>query len=479
VISRQRRFVKSCIRILKSAALVMTLYITAMFAQNPVPQIVGPVKPTAVAPGSAAFTLTVYGANFISGSVVNWNGSPRSTSFVSAHEVQAQILASDVASPTASYITVTNPSSGGGKSSTYAQVEVHTPTTTIVASYPASYNFGWYALLPADFNNDNILDLLGPGPQGIDLRLGNGDGTFRFGSIAGRNYRSPFGIVYGDFNGDGNLDIAYVSGDSNNLGTGKQIVVMLGDGTGKFTLGSTLTSWRGFSFLAVGDFNGDGKLDIAAAQGTTLGIYLGNGDGSFSPFKTYPFPGSGNGKYAAGDAIVAADFNSDGKLDLLTLDQYGDMYVLFGKGDGTFGSPPTLITSYPVGCDTFLQVSDFNGDGTPDIAFCTREQIGILIGNGGGTFQSPVFYPASSSFEFATGDFLSDGKTDIVISRNDNNQFLLLPGNGDGTFQTEQSIGLPVTANGELGLAVGDFNRNGLLDFGLVLPNGTTEIFTQ
>ena len=141
-----------------AAVLFSGLLGIACFAQNPVPQIVGPVKPTAVVPGSGAFTLTVYGANFASGSVVNWNGQPRSTSFVSAHEVQAQILASDVATPTAGYITVTNPAPGGGKSSTFAQLEVHSPTSTIVATNPANYYFGWYALLAADFNNDNILD---------------------------------------------------------------------------------------------------------------------------------------------------------------------------------------------------------------------------------------------------------------------------------------------------------------------------------
>ena len=97
--------------------IVLSLFPALAAAQNPVPQLVGSVKPTAVAPGSGAFTLTVYGANFVSGAVVNWNYQPRSTTFVSAHEVQAQILASDVASPTAGTITVTNPAPGGGNSS--------------------------------------------------------------------------------------------------------------------------------------------------------------------------------------------------------------------------------------------------------------------------------------------------------------------------------------------------------------------------
>ena len=339
-------------------------------AQNPVPQIVGPVKPTAVVPGSGAFTLMVYGANFVSGSVVNWNGQPRSTSFVSAHEVQAQILASDITSPTAGFITVSNPQ--GQKSSTFAQLEVHVPVSNIVTSNTTNYDFGWFALDAADFNGDGKLDLIGPGPVGINCRLGNGDGTFRFGSIAGRNYHYPFNTVYGDFNGDGNLDIAYVSGDSG-TGYGKNLLVMLGDGTGKFTLASTLTSWAGYSWLAVGDFNGDGKLDIAVAQGQNLGILLGNGDGTFTPFKTYPFPGPSK-EYVAGDGVLTADFNGDGVLDLLTIDQYGDINVLLGKGDGTFKTPSLPVASYGIDGYPFIAVSDFNGDGKTDIAFATKNQ---------------------------------------------------------------------------------------------------------
>ena len=253
---------------------------------------------------------------------------------------------------------------------------------------------------------------------------------------------------------------------------------MLGDGKGNFTLASTLTSWRGYSWLAVGDFNADGKLDIVAAQGTTIEIYLGNGDGTFTSFKTYPFPGVSTRQYAVGDAILAADFNGDGKLDLLTLDQYGDMYIMVGRGDGTFAYPPTLITSSPVGCGTFVQLSDFNADGTPDIAFCTGDEIGILIGNGDGTFQPPAFYPGTSSYDFATGDFLSNGHTDIVVSTDITNQFLLLSGNSNGTFQSEEVISLPTTnVNGGVAMAVGDFNNNGLLDF--VLDDDYAYIYVQ
>jgi hypothetical protein len=101
---------------------------TAAYAANPVPTLTGPVHPQAVAPGRGNFTVAVYGANFVDGAVVNWNGGQRSTTFLSARELQATILAADVAKPTAGYITVPNPAPGGGpSSSSYAIVEVHQP----------------------------------------------------------------------------------------------------------------------------------------------------------------------------------------------------------------------------------------------------------------------------------------------------------------------------------------------------------------
>ena len=125
----------SGVRRLRSIASVMVcgfVFISAAFAVNPIPTVVGPVVPQAVVPGSGTFTLKVYGANFLSGAVVNWNRSPRTTTFISARELEAQILASDVAKPTAGYITVTNPPPGGGvSSSSYSLVEVHTPTTRL------------------------------------------------------------------------------------------------------------------------------------------------------------------------------------------------------------------------------------------------------------------------------------------------------------------------------------------------------------
>jgi hypothetical protein len=193
-------------------AIILLTCLSSALANNPIPTVVGPVVPQAVVPGSGAFTLKVYGANFVSGAVVNWNRSPRSTTFISARELQAQILASDVATATAGYITVTNPPPCGGVSSaSYAIVEVHSPTDTIIATKPHSYlpdnppDF----LVMTDFNNDGTLDFAASYGSEIKVLLGTGNGTFRHSSTAAYGYfgTGPAAIASGDFNNDGNEDL--------------------------------------------------------------------------------------------------------------------------------------------------------------------------------------------------------------------------------------------------------------------------------
>jgi hypothetical protein len=424
--------------------------------------VVGPVKPQAVVPGSGEFTLTVYGANFVMGAVVNWNGQARSTTFISARELQAQILASDVAKPTAGYITVTNPPPGGGKSSSsYAIVEVHKPTKTINPGQYKQYfsgNVPWYAVA-ADFTNDGKLDLV-PGFNVIDFSKGNGDGTFQTGYTIGGTYYSGCGIAFGDFNGDGDLDLVYGWGPES--GPPTYLRVLLGKGNGRFhglpRFGFLLNDLA--TGIVAGDFNGDGKLDLAAGyEGGIRGgdVYLGNGDGTFK--KVWHL--------AEGGSIAAADFNGDGKLDLVVDDQ-GYLFVMLGNGDGTFQKERKIAQVLGGG----LAVNDFNGDGIADVAFADdiNGRIGVLIGKGDGTFEKPVFYSAgvvrNQNFEFAAGDFNSDGDTDFLVSQPGipaKNAILL--GKGDGTFQKAQKLQIPGGAAGEQGIVVGDFNSDGLLDF--------------
>jgi len=455
-------------------------------AGNPVPTVVGPPVPQAVVPGSGAFTLKVYGANFVSGAVVNWNRSPRSTTFISAHELQAQILASDVATATAGYITVTNPPPGGGVSTaSYAIVEVHTPTKTIVVGRPHILENIGPPLVLSDFNNDGILDFAATYGSEIRVLLGNGDGTFRFGSVATYSYFDPAAIATGDFNNDGNEDLVF---GANPNGPPTWLVVELGQGNGKFKPETRFGHFSSYALgAAVGDFNRDGNLDLVSVSPATVSVFLGQGDGSFKHLTNYNELG--------GDEVALADFNGDGILDLAVLRDTGDggLYVQLGNGDGTFQKPRLVDPNPHLGCVTGnLLISDFNGDGKDDLAYCERDansgKIWVALGNGDGTFQKPVSLtiPANQGvFSFAVGDFNSDGKTDILTNYYLPNTFLktetdLFLGNGNGTFQRKKIIRLPGQSeyNAENGILPADLNSDGLLDF-IVEQAGPFAVFSQ
>jgi hypothetical protein len=174
------------------------------------------------------------------------------------------------------------------------------------------------------------------------------------------------------------------------------------------------------SQIAVGDFNGDGKLDMAVTNyyGNMVSILLGNGDGTFMA-GTSPAVGE------APQGIVAGDFNGDGKLDLAvanTLDR--TVTILLGKGDGTFMAGTSLKSGYPGA----IAIGDFNGDGKLDLAILDNADgwVTILLGNGDGTFTAIASSPAASGSSIVAADFNGDGKLDLATSGG-----TVLLGNGD------------------------------------------------
>jgi hypothetical protein len=456
-----------------AAMIVSCVLLAAASATNPVPSIVGPVIPQAVVPGSPAFVLHVYGAGFVSGAMVNWNGSPRTTTFVSARELHAQILASDVATPTAGFITVANPAPGGGKSSSsYGLVEVHSPTAKVVANHPKAYDIKtpiWSAIA-ADFNGDNILDLVAGG-SGLLSLLGNGNGTFRFAALVDKGMATPpLGMAFGDFNGDGLLDLAFTQdGD---------VTVLAGNGKGGFR---TIGSFGNFTFVhrvVAGDFNRDGKLDLAVADsGGKVSILLGNGDGTFelqTDYTSLPYPFD----------MATADFNGDGILDLavLSVGDQGTVSIFLGNGDGTFRPPTTITLGSGVGFNSFgvtVLVNDYNNDGKSDLAILQNDQIAVLLGKGDGTFNQAVYYNTgggANAMSFTAGDFNSDGNTDLAISIETGHKLGILLGKGNGTFKAVTTV---VQGPGSsTGIVPGDFNSDGLLDF-VLQENVGAYVYTQ
>jgi dienelactone hydrolase len=216
--------------------------------------------------------------------------------------------------------------------------------------------------------------------------------------------------------------------------------------------------------LATGDFNGDGKLDIAVAnEQFSVAILLGNGDGTFGPPTVYG-PGSD-----LNTSIAAGDFNRDGKLDLVVT-SYTAASILLGNGDGTFRAGPTYTTGSHLAS---VAVGDLNADGKLDLALAdsNSSNVSILLGNGDGTFQTPVSYQAGpgGTTSVALGDFNADGKLDLAVTDGDGNAVSILLGNGDGTFRSAVNY---ATGTDPQSVAAGDFNADGKLD--LAVANSST-----
>lgn len=320
----------------------------------------------------------------------------------------------------------------------------------------------------AYLSSDNNLDVVtGDSQQTITVLLGNGDGTFK----PKINYPGcPTGlalkILLSDFNRDGKTDIALACSSTNNATVNGSLTILLGNGDGSFQAPVSYTAGD-VNDIALGDFNGDGLIDIVLTNHNQQQVVLftGKGDGTFSPGAvalTTSSPTNG---------IVAADFNQDGVDDIAFAintaaagSKLSDLYVALGNNDGSF-QKPTLVGSQ-VG--EFLTSGDTNADNLPDIVSSSIQLVPnvgpslfVSIGNGDGTFQTPVIYTSDIPSDPHLADVNGDGKPDIIAGGSVG--ALVYLGNGDGTFQpyTEPTIGdfaLTYAVN------AGDYNNDGNAD---------------
>lgn len=431
---------------------------------NPVP-LIGGLSPVSVAPGGPDLTLTVNGDNFVAASVVNWGSTALATTYVSATKLTAVVPAALTASSGTGWITV---SSAGptGIVSNIAFLPVGVSTTSLnFSSSTLATGSEPYRMAQGDFNLDGKTDLAVANfsSNTVSIFLGNGDGTFQAAqNISVSNF--PFSVSVGDFNGDGKPDLAV--GFESNVG----ISILLGNGDGTFqapistSIASAFTTYGSVA----GDFNKDGKLDLAVAGYGSSKVYvlLGNGDGTFQPAVSYSV--NGNPIF-----IRTADLDGDGNLDLVAGDWFGpNISVLLGVGDGTFQAAQT----YTIGSSgSDVAIADFNGDGKLDLIATSQSNSNVyfLAGVGDGTFLPAQAIPVGlPSNVVGVGDFNADGKMDFAIASSAAKIGIVL-GNGDGTFQATQHIAFP-NATFPFEVVVGNFNTGGGLGIAVVDDSTST-----
>jgi len=306
-------------------------------------------------------------------------------------------------------------------------------------------------LATANFNTNNISILLGDGSFGIINTV-----NFDLGATL------PFAIVSGDFNQDNFLDLATANGDNS-------VSILLGDGLSNFTIINKFDLLEGITpqSLQTADINQDGLLDLIAANSSSnnLSALLGDGTGNFINLTTLPLP------LAKGvQNLITADFNLDNKLDLATANQTsGDISVLLNNCtvtcSGTFANANNITISDIAGPQSST-IADFNRDGLLDLATANpgNGNISLLLATGNNSFSGTNNFATGGiqPFSLTNGDFNRDGNFDIAtVDVATNNVYVLL---GDGTGNLGVSNTTQLTSSQPVAILTADFNRDGLLD---------------
>jgi len=311
----------------------------------------------------------------------------------------------------------------------------------------------------------------------VGVLLGNGDGTFQTAVPYGSGGYDADSVVVADVNGDGKPDLVVTNRCADANCQNGTVAVLLANGDGTFQTAVAYSSGGWYtSLVAVADVNGDGKPDLAVANtciesssncpNGAVGVLLGNGDGTFQTAVNY---GSG-GWYTY--SVAVADVNGDGKADLLLANEFpigdyddGEAAVLLGNGDGTFQTAATYLSGGSAA--TSVAVADVNGDGKPDLVVancgasgtntCQKGTVGVLLGNGDGTFQTAVAYSSGGfqAYSVAVTDVNGDGKPDLLVANTgyetDGSVGVLLNTSLNGTTtsltssQNPSNFGQPVT----------------------------------
>jgi hypothetical protein len=364
---------------------------------------------------------------------------------------------------------------------------------------PTTYSTGGsvaHSVAIADVNGDGFPDLIVANQYASDsaldgsvgVLLGNGDGTFQpvvSYDSGGSNARW---IAVADVNGDGYPDIIVTNGCASECqSTGGLVSVLLNNGEGSFLPATNYSAGSGLGSpesVAVGDFNGDGHPDIVvsnqcadtACSTGSLGVLLNNGNGTFAPAVQYS-----SGGYYYGLQVAVADMNGDGNLDLIVgnwclnssvclYQQTGAVSVLLGNGDGTFQSPLTFMAGTTVAAS--IAVGDVNGDGNPDVLVVNGYGVDVLLGNGDGSLQAPVSYSATdSTISVAIADVNGDGRPDLLSTDDVTNFSVWLN-------DLHESSKIVVTSSANPGLINQQVTLTATITSNSPIPNGTVITFS-
>jgi hypothetical protein len=267
---------------------------------------------------------------------------------------------------------------------------------------------------------------------------------------------APVSVTVGDFNRDGKPDLAVANAAD------ITVSVLAGDGTGAFTPLQTIRVANGLGVITTADVNGDGRLDLLLTNegdrdfsGNTVSELLGRGNGTFQASQFFNVESGPIG-------IVVVDVNGDGNPDLITANAKDvSVSVLAGRGDGTFEESNALaVNSIPSG----IKAVDLNGDGKPDLVVTNfnSNSLSVLMGNGDGTFQSQLTLATRvKPYAVVVADLNSDGRPDLVVANRESNSVSVFLGNGDGTFQQQRTFAV---GNGPVALFAADVNGDGVND---------------
>ena len=339
------------------------------------------------------------------------------------------------------------------------------------------------SIVAGDFGTGNLdLAVTDPNTSAVDILQGNGDGTFQTQPVASLPVgANPSSIVAGDF-GNGHLDLAVADANSNGVS------MLLGNGNGTFqaainspTANSNVTNANGVApgtapiDVVAGNFNGDGRLDLATGNAGSgdISVLIGKGDGTFEE------PAGTNPVGYATAAVATGDFTGNGNLGVAVVNKGSDsVTILPGNGDGTFQQALTVALPQGSGASSIV-AADFNNDGRTDLALTDSNlnEVSILLGNGDGTFQSSTIAVPGGPYAIAAGDFTGNGRVDLAVADRVGNAVTILLGNGDGTFTVGQTITLVNSADPSNpyvnpdAILAGNFTSNGHLDLAVAEPS--------